>query len=166
MNQIIGYAIFILCILLFLKLILTLILDKLYFKANSKEKNISLIIIFVLEILNMVQGVINLTNKNYILFYLSIILTMFLLVASCMTSSLFINKYLCIDSLNKIVFLIWSYISFDSEKLFDSYLSSIVLSPVSNKETLNYSFITIFVSVIFIITLVYNIKKVIEYKKI
>lgn len=158
MNTIVTYAILILSMLFVLKLFLTFIFDRLYLRADKKELKISLILILLLEFLSIVSAVLNLTDKNYLLLAFTFGLMIVMFIASIVFNFLFISKYLIVDSFIKILMIIFSSFILDKTVLFNLYLSNIILSPISNTNGVNYSFVMITMLVVFITSIIINIK--------
>lgn len=158
MNTIVTFAILILSMLFVLKLFLTFIFDRLYLRADKKELQISLILILLLELLSIVSAVINLTDKNYLLLAFTFGLMIVMFIASIIFNFLFISKYFIVDSFIKILMIIFSLFILDKTVLFNSYLANIILSPISNTNGVNYSFVMITMLVVFITSIIINIK--------
>lgn len=153
MKEIIEFGVLIIFLIVSLKILITLILNKLIKKANKSELTVSLFLILLLESIFMISSIMNLTNKNYVLFYSGFILLILYLSISLVNNILFLNRYLLVtSSFNMIVTLILKFI--DKENIYFNYLRTLLLSPYSNTNEINYSFIFIAYLIIFIICLV------------
>lgn len=163
MKEIIEFGIVILFLLSALKILLTFVLDRIFKRADKKELKISLIMIGLVEILAMVASIINLTNKNMFLFYIIFILLILYLASSLVFNLLLVNKYLLVNSF---CYVLISFILkfMNQEYNFYNYLRTLILSPVSNTNDINYSFIIILFSIMFIMCLINIIKKYKNFK--
>ena len=148
-----------------LRILLTFLLDKLYLKANKKEFKLSILLMIICEVLILVSSLINLTNKSFVLFYILFILMILMFVSSMIFNLLLINKYLLVTSLINLVVSLWAIVDLGETNIYYNYLKTLLLSPVSNKNNVNYSFIIITSVIILLVTVTNNIIKYVKNKK-
>lgn len=165
MKEIMGCSLLILTLFLMLRILLTFLLDKLYLKANKKEFKLSILLMTICEVLILVSSLLNLTNKSFVLFYILFILMILMLVSSMIFNLLLINKYLLVTSLINLVVSLWAIVDLGETNIYYNYLKTLLLSPLSNKNNVNYSFIIITSVIILLVTVTNNIIKYIKNKK-
>lgn len=165
MKEIMGCSLLILTLFLMLRILLTFLLDKLYLKANKKEFKLSILLMTICEVLILVSSLLNLTNKSFVLFYILFILMILMLVSSMIFNLLLINKYLLVTSLINLVVSLWAIVDLGETNIYYNYLKTLLLSPLSNKNNVNYSFIIITSVIILLVTVTNNIIKYVKNKK-
>ena len=159
MKEILVYAIIFKTLLLMIMLTLTLLFNKFHFETKGNELKRSLICTLGMGIIDIFFSICNLFYNFNILFYIYIFILLGLLSYSVIKNKLVINKYLLIYSSLLFYVYLWgkNIMNISVPSAFESYIISIILSPVCYGNSLNLDKALYVIMPMLVITIIHNI---------